>query len=322
MRAEEDPYEEFWRSFVTTGRLPRGSLRREILESWKRCKLQYALDPYATPRPVKLSQQELLQRKQENEILLEAARPFLQVLSSSVRGSGFIITLADKDGYVMEISGDDEILEMAKANNYLPGCRRSEDEVGTNAIGLCLILRRPVQVTGYEHYNVNHHPWTCSSSPIFSPDKELLGSITLSGRSGGIHQHTLGMVVSAAKAMEKQLREEQLAREKAGLSSYLDALLDSVSEGIVAIGESGRVTHVNRVAERMLGGLGAKHLLGRNFKDTAGVEENLWEKIISGNDLKDCELNLSLSGKAVFFSAFGQTRQSPRPAAGQDPDPH
>lgn len=300
IRAEQDPYEEFWRSFITTGRLPRGPLRREILESWKRCKLQYALDPYATPRPVKLSQQELLQRKQENEILLEAARPFLEVLSSSVRGSGFIITLADKDGYVMEISGDDEILEMAKANNYLPGCRRSEDEVGTNAIGLSLILRRPVQVTGYEHYNVNHHPWTCSSSPIFSPEKELLGSITLSGRSGGIHKHTLGMVASAAKAMEKQLKEEQLAREKAGLSSYLDALLDSVSEGIVAIGESGRVTHVNRAAERMLG-VSGKQLLGRNFKETAGVEESLWEKIISENDLKDCELNLCLSGKAAFF---------------------
>lgn len=300
MRAKQDPYEEFWKSFITTGRLPRGSLRREILESWKRCKLQYALDPYATPRPVKLSEQELFQRKQENEILLEAAKPFLRVLSSSVRGSGFIITLADRDGYVLEISGDDEILEMARANNYLPGCRRSEDEVGTNAIGLSLILRRPVQVTGYEHYNVNHHPWTCSSSPIFSPEKELIGSITLSGRSGGIHQHTLGMVVSAAKAMEKQLREEQLAREKAGLSSYLDALLDSVSEGIVAIGESGRVTHLNRVAEKMLG-VSGKQLLGKNFGETAGVEAKLWEKILSEKDLKDCELNLNLWGRAAFF---------------------
>lgn len=300
MRVKKDPYEEFWRCFIDTGRVPKGSLRREILESWKRCKLQYGLDPYATPRPVKLSQQELLQRRQENQILLEAARPFLEVLGSSVRGSGFIITLADKDGYVMEISGDDEIMEMAKANNYLPGCRRTEDEVGTNAIGLCLLLRRPVQVTGYEHYNVNHHPWTCSSSPIFSPEKELLGSITLSGRSRGIHQHTLGMAVSAAKAMEKQLREEQLAREKAGLSSYLETLLDSVSEGIVAIGESGRVTHVNRVAQRMLG-VSGRQLLGENFGEAARVEERLWEKILSENDLKDCELNLNLSGRAAFF---------------------
>lgn len=301
MEVNKDPYEECWNKFMKTGRLPRGaSIRREIEESWRRCRFHYGLDPYATPRPVRLSQQELIQRTQANQILLEAARPFLQVLSSSVKGSGFIITLADKEGYVLEISGDQEILEMARANNYLPGCRRTEDEVGTNAIGLSLLLRRPVQVTGYEHYNVNHHPWTCSSSPIFSPERDLLGSITLSGRSGGIHKHTLGMVVSAAKAVEKQIREEQLAREKAGLSSYLNALLDSVSEGIVALGEDHQVTHVNRVAERMLG-VPRRQLLGKNLGKMVGVEENLWEKMLSESDLRDCELNLNLSGRPASF---------------------
>ncbi|MEJ5375446.1 MAG: sigma-54-dependent Fis family transcriptional regulator [bacterium] len=300
MRVKQDPYEEFWRSFVSSGRVSRGSLRRDIVESWKRCKFHYGLDPYARPKPVKLSSQELLQRRQENGILLGAAKPFLEVLSSSVRGSGFIITLADKDGYVLEVSGDEEIMEMARANNYLPGCKRSEDEVGTNAIGLSLLLRRPVQITGYQHYNVNHHPWTCSSCPVFSPERELLGSVTLSGRSKGIHQHTLGMAVSAAKAMEKQLREEQLAREKAGLSSYLETLLDSVSEGIVAIGEKGRVTHMNRVAQRMLG-ISARQLLGKSFGEAAGMEQSFWEKILSESDLKDLELSLNLPGKAGLF---------------------
>jgi PAS domain S-box-containing protein len=300
MRAKQDPYEELWRVFVETGRVPKGPLRREIAESWRRCKLQYGLDPQATPRPVRLSDQELLHRRQGNQVLLEAAGPFLEVLSSSVQGSGFIITLADRDGYVLEISGDEEILQMARANNYLPGCRRSEDEVGTNAIGLCLYLRRPIQVTGYEHFNVNHHPWTCSSSPIFSPERELLGAITLSGKSGGIHKHTLGMVVSTAKAMEKQIKEDQLAREKARLGSYLDALLDSVSEGIVAIGENGQVTHVNRMAEKMLG-LSTRELTGKDLAAVTGMEERLWQRVLSENDLSDWELNLNISGRPMFF---------------------
>lgn len=297
---QQDPQELAWRTFVETGRILSRSLRREIAESWRRCRFDYNLDPNATPRPVRLSQDELLHRRQTNTLLLEAARPFMEVLRSSVQGSGFIITLADREGYVLEVSGDEEILRMARANNYLPGCRRSEDEVGTNAIGLSLYLKRPVQVTGFEHFNVNHHPWTCSSSPIFFPERELLGAITLSGKSGGMHQHTLGMVVSAAKAIERQMREEQLARDKARLSSYLDALLDSVSEGVVAVSEDGRVTHMNRMAEGMLG-VSTRQLLGKDLRQATGMEDRLWSRILSEDHLSDCELNLNLSGQPGFF---------------------
>lgn len=296
----QDPYENIWRAFVETGQIVSGALRKEIADSWKRCRLEYRLDPYATPRPIKLSQEEVAQRRQTNAALLEAAIPIIGILKNSVQGSGFIITLADKDGYVLEVSGDEEILSMAKANNYLPGCRRTEDEVGTNAIGLCLYLRRPVQVTGFEHYNVNHHPWTCSSSPILSSEKELIGAITLSGKSVGIHKHTLGMVVSAAKAIEKQMREEQLAKEKARLSSYLDALLDCVSEGIVAIGERGQVTHINQMAEKMLR-VTNKEVVGKSLKDVIKLDETLWSRILTQGHLKDCEINVNSGGRTLSF---------------------
>jgi transcriptional regulator of acetoin/glycerol metabolism len=181
-----------------------------------------------------------------------SAKPFLQVLESAVKGSGFIITLADEDGYVLEVLGDEDILKMASANNYLVGCRRAKDEVGTNAIGLSLYLKKPIQLTGCEHCNVNHHSWTCSSSPIFSPEKELLGTITFSGKTIGVHQHTSGMVISAGKAIENKIGERRFSQEKDNLSCYLNCLLDSVSEGIIAIKEDGKITHINRIAEKIL----------------------------------------------------------------------
>jgi len=120
-----------------------------------------AVKPYGARKPIRLSPTEINQQQNEYGVLLDGAEPFIQLLKAAVQGSGFITTLSNKDGYVLGVWGDQEILNMAQDNNYLPGCRRTEDEVGTNAIGLALSLRKPVQVTGPEHYNINHHLWTC-----------------------------------------------------------------------------------------------------------------------------------------------------------------
>ena len=59
-------------------------------------------------------------------------------------------------------------MKMAEKNFYVPGCLRSIDHAGTNAIGLCLVDKKAIQLTGAEHFKVHHHPWTCSSAPIFN----------------------------------------------------------------------------------------------------------------------------------------------------------
>jgi transcriptional regulator of acetoin/glycerol metabolism len=108
----------------------------------------------------------------------------------AVRGAGFILALTDEDRIVLDSFGDAEILARAKENNYVPGCCRAKDVVGTNAIALAMVERRPVQLTGPEHYNVRHHSWTCASSPVFSPSGTFLGTVTVSGDSTDAHRHT------------------------------------------------------------------------------------------------------------------------------------
>ena len=291
---------QIWKNFIETGKINTHFIRKEIAESWKRCVFEYKLNPYASKRPIRLSQEEISERRQKNAILMDSAKPFLQVLESAVKGSGFIITLADKDGYVLEVLGDEEILKMAASNNYLPGCRRTEDEVGTNAIGLSLYLKRPIQITGCEHFNVNHHSWTCSSSPIFSLEKELLGAITLSGKSIGVHQHTLGMVISASQAIENKIGEKRFSQEKDSLSSYLDYLLDSISEGIIAIKEDGKITHINRIAEKMFD-ISKVTVMGKSLKAVVDIDPHVWKEILGDSRISDQEVSVNLLGKPIFF---------------------
>ncbi len=241
-----------WEQMVVKGLTPNYPIRSEILYSWERCR-KMGLDPYRPKKPPTLDTTELSRRLEANRLFIETAKPLMDMVDLSTRGTRFITALADLDGYVMAISGDHETLEMARKNYYLPGCNRSEATAGTNAISLALIEDKPIQLVGAEHYNYYHHPWTCSSAPIHDAEGKLIGAFTLSGPSRGLHKHTLAIAVSAAKTIEGQLRERTLTREKHRLNCMLTSIFNSVSDGVIAVNADFTVANLNRSATDMLG---------------------------------------------------------------------
>ena len=244
---------EDWEVFIHKGSVEElKGVSSKVVDSWKRSK-SYGVNPLAQNPTVKLSKEELDNLLRRNKKLIEAANPFLELLSVAVKGSGFITTLTDKNGYVLAVMGDDDILEMARKNNYIPGCCRHERVVGTNAIGMAIEEKSPVQLVGADHYNVHQHNWTCSSCPIYFPPKNIIGVVTLSGNAINVHQHTLGMVVSAAKAIENKLIEAHLSNEKAELAKSLETIINSISEGLVQIDTDGIIINSNLVATKLLG---------------------------------------------------------------------
>lgn len=246
-----DPMKAAWEDFALRNRTSNSIVRKEVLESWKRCK-RIALNPLSKKEKVSLSNLELKNLLLKNKNLIEAAEPIMNVLEISVRGTGFITTLSDSNGYVLKVFGDQEIMKMAEQNYYLPGCSRSEKDAGTNAIGLCLQEKKPIQLTGAEHYNINHHPWTCSSAPIFDSNRDLIGAITLSGKSIGKHQHTLALVISAAEAIEGKLRERNLINDKDKLNILLNSTVNSISDGIITINNELIITHISNYTRKLL----------------------------------------------------------------------
>ncbi|MBW1805859.1 MAG: sigma-54-dependent Fis family transcriptional regulator [Deltaproteobacteria bacterium] len=240
-----------WENVVLKNLPPDEEVRPEVLRSWIRCR-EIELDPYSDNAPPKLTKGRLQDLLRRNKDLVELSKLVMQMVEVSVRDTGFLITLADRRGYVLLVRGDKEIQTMAEENFYKPGCLRSVEHAGTNAIGLCLEEGRPIQVTGAEHYKLHHHPWTCSSAPIRDTRGKILGAITLSGHSVGMHQHTLALVTAAAETIESQLRERELIDEKMQLNSMLTLIYNSISDGIIATGKELEITHINSIAAKML----------------------------------------------------------------------
>lgn len=223
-----------------------------LARSHERCR-RYGVDEDRVYSARILSERELFDTLETRRELILVAEPFLSQLYGFVRGSNFFSMLTDADGCILSMMGDDDILSEAFALRMAPGAYMDERSIGTNAMGTCLAEGEPVQVSGDEHYIKAYHRWTCSGAPIRDADGTIVGAIDLTGYSENVHPHTLGMVVAAADAMGRMLEVRRYNDQLQISNTYLEALLDSITAGIVGVDLEGTVRTVNAHAAAMFG---------------------------------------------------------------------
>ncbi|AEW05234.1 GAF modulated sigma54 specific transcriptional regulator, Fis family [Sulfobacillus acidophilus DSM 10332] len=195
-----------WRQFVVAGERRHVPGRPFVLESWIRC-AQKGIEPGVS------AAQKILSESTVNELwashmLHENIDPYIQSLTDTMMPSRHLVVFTDAQGFILKISGESSVRQLAENMNFVPGSNWFEDQAGTNAIGTCLALGAPVQIFAAEHYCAPVHPWTCSAAPIRDPaTHEILGVIDLTGLREYHHPHSLAVVQSIARAIEDRLRD-------------------------------------------------------------------------------------------------------------------
>jgi transcriptional regulator of acetoin/glycerol metabolism len=229
------------------------TIRREIHASHERCR-QLGVNPEETrnPRQKRLTSEELALRREQNREFLDIAAAQMEELYQFVAGAGFACNIADRDGYILHDIGDKPILDELAGGNCCPGYRWTEKDVGTSVISLALEREMPVQINDEEHFCKRGHGHTCSASPVFDPDHRLIGVIAMSGSADQVHPHTLGMVITAANAIENQLRIQKTSQELRLHNNYMRAIIDSIDSGVMAIDENGVINKINNQGRRIL----------------------------------------------------------------------
>lgn len=202
---------------------------------------------------------ELERRRRQAGELLTVAQPIMERLYSFVRGSGFIVALADEEGYLLRVFGDPHAESFGRLSNFVEGSNWSERVMGTNGVGTPLVTGAPIQVCGPEHYCLCAHNATCSGAPVFGPDGNIIGALDMTGENAKVHLHTLGMVVAAADAISNELRIRRLDQHK-------EIIMESMSEGLMVTDSTGIITHINTAAEKILR-LKRRRVIGRNIED-------------------------------------------------------
>lgn len=262
-----------WYKFINEGVLEEEGLRPEIYESWKRCK-EYGLDPFGEDSKDYLTQKELNKKYRELMPLLKMAKPFMDSLYKFLKDTEFIIRLTDKDGYVLMHIGTENVIKYYVEKGYSDGYNVKEEYIGANAIGITLKSGTPIQVLGAEHYTKYNHRWTSSAAPIRDENNQIIAVLSITGSYELVHPHTLGMVVAAAEAIEKEISIEKSNEKLKTMNDGFQQITEAINEGIIRVDNNERIISVNRFARRLLS-YKENDLIGKEFKTILSHDNRL-----------------------------------------------
>ncbi|UZE28476.1 sigma-54-dependent Fis family transcriptional regulator [Pseudomonas asplenii] len=286
-----------------------------IARSWLRCLEDYHLDPSLSIAPTVLEHGRLLESRERLRQVLQIAGNEMTSLHQQLSGAGHAVLLTDARGVILNcVTAPAERKIFERAGLWL-GADWSEACEGTNGIGTCLVERQALTIHQGEHFRGRHTGLTCSASPVFDPQGELLAVLDVSSARPEMSRqsqfHTMALVNLSAKMIEScyflrhydqhWLLRFHLQAESVGL----------FSEGLLAFDGEGRVCAVNQSALNLLG-LGRGGLLGQPveaFFDCA-LDELLGRASAQASASWPLRTR---DGRSLFAVLRGQPRSVPKP---------
>ncbi len=259
---------------------PNITIHDNICKSWARSR-KYEVDPFKRTNNCLLNIKEFNKVLAENKEFLDVAIPAMQDIYDFTKNSGFCVALSDKNGIILRIMGDETEIAFTRYSNFVERADWSEKVMGTNAVGLVLEIDKPVQVYGYEHFCKCATLSTCSAAPIHDPAGNTLGVLDLTGSFRYVNYHTLGMVYSAAKSIERALLLQKAYSEINLHNSLKDAIMQSITEGLITIDENNRIILANNRIYKQLG-IDGKKCVGQNLAEILPDNDAFMQLINSG----------------------------------------
>jgi transcriptional regulator of acetoin/glycerol metabolism len=253
-------------------------LRPEIAASWKRC-IAAGLNPRCPPRMDVLDQHEVKRQRERRGLLFRLATAEMRSLYHQIAGTNYMIALAGPDGTLLEALTDVTFEPTARETSIRPGSLWAENQRGTNAFGTVIASEKPITVHGGEHFFHCFGGLTCTAAPIRDPAGELAGVLDASSDCRSRQQHTRALVAMAVTQIENGLFREHHRRDLILAFHSRDEYLYTLSAGLLALDEGGRILGANAQARFLLQGLPA--LPGRQIEDVFRIR---MDAMLSGGE--------------------------------------
>ena len=242
-----------------------------IGSSWKRCVRDYSLDPVRVYSPAVISTGDLRGRQVQHEQLIQIASAEMDSLYDQICGSGYALLLTDATGIILCEKIDTTLKNMFRSAGLIIGADWSELHEGTNGIGTCITVDRPVTVHRSEHFRARHIGLSCSGAPIHDPAGSLLAVLdasTVDARDTRASQaHTMALVNMSAQLIEKCIFLQHHQGTNIVRFHARPELVNLLHDGSLALGLDGKVIAADAMAVRLLAARGRQDLVGRTLEE-------------------------------------------------------
>lgn len=248
------------------------SLNAAIAGSWRRCAIDYSIDPgrqhYA---PTVIDATMLAERRSQYADLLQIASAEIDWLYEYIAESGYALVLTDANGIVLYEKTDTALTDVFRAAGLMAGADWSERREGTNGIGTCIAENRPVIVHREEHFRSCHIGLSCSGAPIRDPSGALvavLDASTLNARGTRASlAHTMALVSMSAHLIEKCLFLQHFQRDVVFRFHSRPEFVNLQHSGAIALARDATIIAVDETALWLLREKDRAALIGRRIDE-------------------------------------------------------
>lgn len=223
-----------------------------ILGSWRRCLVEYNLDPSRRNAPRILTDRALRRHVEPLEEFMSTARFGMMNLRKQIARAGYVIFLGDAHGVIIDFLCNSGEERESREAGLCRGVLWSESVEGTCGVGTCIEERRTITIHRDEHFRACHIWLSSTCTPLFSSDDTLLGTIGIS------HLRSPPARESQILATQMLSCHARMIENAYFLSRYKDswvirfnseqAYLEVSVENIVAVNHDGFIVAANRSA--------------------------------------------------------------------------
>ncbi|WP_136806966.1 sigma-54-dependent Fis family transcriptional regulator [Desulfosediminicola flagellatus] len=240
-------------TIIPKGTIPTPEQMKQVVEdSHKRSEAYGINSEFRDLEYSKLSPSELEARRRRNKDVLDVVFATIKEFYDLMSPDDFLVGFADNEGYILHLAGSDEPKLRSAARQFAPGYRWTEKDVGTTATSLCLRLQVSIQLHSTDHFCKRAQALISSAAPIFGHKGVLRGVLVVFGDQSLVHPHTLIMITSAARSIERHLRLLRRNKEMSLYIGFLNSVIESSGTGLLTLDKDLRIRKINRQGKEIL----------------------------------------------------------------------
>jgi transcriptional regulator of acetoin/glycerol metabolism len=156
-----------------------------------------------------------------DSILRRAADPVLDRWQSHLADTGTALFLSDRGGAIVARRASDAVASrLLDRLHAAEGYDYSEDSIGTNGLGTSMVEKRPLFISGSQHYNDALAELACAAAPVCAPSGSVIGSISLGGPIESATPLMLSLTQEIGQQIEERLRSSARPQDLALAMSF------------------------------------------------------------------------------------------------------
>jgi len=238
-----------------------------VASSWGRCVNDYGLDPESRRLPPVLTHAERIERAEQKRVLITEAKHEMNILYQQLADPELAVVLVDTDGCILHMVAADHLESDLSSLGLRLGAVWSEEEVGTNGMGTCLIVGEPIAIRQTDHFLYKHILLTCSAVPVMDHTGKMIAVLDVTSRSSLLQQHSLVLIGMTARMIENRLLTVNCKHAHPVHFHSRPESINTVHDGKLMVEDDGTIVAANQSALFQLGFPGMKELRRYRFDE-------------------------------------------------------